>query len=406
MTEVRDSRGQSLEVIRTHLVTRLRERSSEIEKAIFARVRNLAESFAGDDPEYVEGLHNAVGDAVAYGLLCIEQGAEWPVPVPAGVAAQARRSARHGVRLDTVLRRYIAGNKLLEEFVMREADDVPSAVLRQILREHGPQVDRLIEAVSTEYREELERTRRSSTQKRAERLLRLLAEDGSDDNLQDFDYDFSAWHVGMVLAGDRVEVALRAFAAQRNYRLLHAVPDQGIVWGWLGSARAPDIADLERYLLEGIPEEISMAIGDPRLGLDGWRLTHGEARAAWQVMQHRPQRLTRGSDVALLASVLRDETLARSLLETYLAPLAEHGNSGQVFRETLRAYFSAGGNAAAAAAALGVNRHTVQRRIRTVEQVLGRHLQACYAELEVALELDDLNGIASKIGRDQTSRPV
>ncbi len=63
-----------------------------------------------------------------------------------------------------------------------------------------------------------------------------------------------------------------------------------------------------------------------------------------------------------------------------------------MLRETLRAYFAAGFNAATAAAALEVDRHTVQRRLRKVEEALGRLLHTCHAELEVALSLEELDG--------------
>ena len=59
-------------------------------------------------------------------------------------------------------------------------------------------------------------------------------------------------------------------------------------------------------------------------------------------------------------------------------------------RKTLRAYFAAGRNAATAAAALGVDRHTVERRLNSIETRLGRQLHTCHAELEVALRLEEL----------------
>ena len=55
--------------------------------------------------------------------------------------------------------------------------------------------------------------------------------------------------------------------------------------------------------------DVSVAVGEPRSGLDGWRLTHREAQAAQEVMLRKPQRLTRARDVILLAAVLRDEAL-------------------------------------------------------------------------------------------------
>jgi len=137
--------------------------------------------------------------------------------------------------------------------------------------------------------------------------------------------------------------------------------------------------------------EVSVAVGEPRRGLDGWRLTHYEAQAARLVAMRQPTQLVQASKAILLAAVLRDEPLAKSLRQTYLAPLDEHGDAGMVLRETLRAYFSAGFNAATAAAALEVDRHTVQRRLRKVEEAIGRLLQTCHAELSVALRLEELD---------------
>ena len=166
-----------------------------------------------------------------------------------------------------------------------------------------------------------------------------------------------------------------------------------------GSAPAvPAVSEVERLLAEGAPEGATLALGEPRHGLSGWRLTHHEAQAAQEVALRRPQRVTRARDVILLASVLRDEALAKSLLETYMAPLEGHGDSGAVLRETLRAYFSAGLNAATAAAALAVDRHTVQRRLRKVEEALGRLLPDCHAELVVALGLEELESAAEQPG--------
>jgi len=105
-------------------------------------------------------------------------------------------------------------------------------------------------------------------------------------------------------------------------------------------------------------------------------------------------------DVTLVAAVLRDDALAKALSETYLAPLESHGDSGAVLRETLRAYLSAGLNAATAAAALAVDRHTVQRRLRKVEEALGRLLPDCHAELVVALSLEEVEaGVDPSSGR-------
>lgn len=376
---------------RSELAARLREKSTEIEREIFTRVRDLSEPIGDHDPAYVDGLQSAITDAVNCGIECMERGEEWCVPMPPETAKQARRAARKGVRLDTVLRRYAAGNKLLEEFIVAEAEGMPTMALRQILRDQGPQVDRLMGSVAAEYRDELERTRRSSVEKFAHYVLRLL----SGDDLEgptDIDYDFNMWHIGMILMGRKAEVAARLLAERLGYRSLHMERDDETTWAWLGSPQQPAVAKLTRSLSDNMPAGISLAVGEPRRGLAGWRLSHREAQLALQVMLKKPRRFTRGRDVILLAGILRDDTLVRALLDNYLAPLEEQGNSGQILRETLRAYFFADGNAAAAAADLGVTRHTVQRRIRTVEQKIGQLLHTCHAELQVALQLDELIG--------------
>ena len=61
-----------------------------------------------------------------------------------------------------------------------------------------------------------------------------------------------------------------------------------------------------------------------------------------------------------------------------------------------------GCNAATAAAALRVDRHTVERRLNSIETRLGRSLHTCRAELEVALRLEELgdSGDAGPAGPD------
>ena len=147
-----------------------------------------------------------------------------------------------------------------------------------------------------------------------------------------------------------------------------------------------------------------LAFGEPARGLEGWRVTHRQAQAALLValrrMIRRRVELTRYGDVALLAAALKDEALARSLLDIYIAPLDDSRDGGPVLRTTLRAYLGAERNVSSTAAALGVVRRTVENRLRTIEARLGRSLHPCPAELEVALELD---GLAASPGSPEIS---
>lgn len=370
-------------------MARLRARSAEIEDTVYNRVRRMADPVEGDDPEYRAYLRATVAEAIDYALLGIERGEDWEGPVPEAAMVQARRAARTGVKLDAVLRRYAAGDRLVGEFVVDEASRLPNEAMRPLVRAQGPHVDRMMAGVATEYMEELERIRRSPAQRVAERVQRLLAADSPAD-AAGLDYELDAWHLGLVVTGSRPDVAARTLAAGLKRQKLVVPQGNDSAWAWLGGRQRTMVDEVERYLDAGVLGDVTVAVGEPRWGLEGWRLTHYEARAAQQVMMRRPRPLTQASDVILLAAVLRDEMLAQSLRQTYLAPL-DDGESGLGLRETLRAYFDAGFNAATAAAVLEVDRHTVQRRLRKVEEALGRLLHSCHAELEVALVLEELD---------------
>lgn len=383
-------RGEALHDIRAELVARLRARCGEIEDTVYNRVLKMADPTEGDDPEYRAYLRATVAESIDYALLGIERGEEWEGTIPEAAAVQARRAARNGVKLDAILRRYAAGDRLVGEFVVDEAAKLPNEAMRHLMRAQGPHVDRMMASVATEYMDELERIRRSPAQRIAERVQRLLTSDSPVD-AAGLDYELDAWHLGLVVTGSRPDVAARTLAAGLNRQSLVVAQGNDSAWAWLGGRERLAVIEVERYQAAGVLGDATLAVGEPRRGIEGWRLTHYEARAAQQVMLRRPQPLIQASDVVLLAAVLRDELLAKSLRETYLAPLDDHGDSGLGLRETLRAYFDAGFNAATAAAALEVDRHTVQRRLRKVEEALDRLLHSCHAELEVALVLEDLD---------------
>lgn len=367
----------------------LRERSSVIEEAIFARVRAMPDPSGEMTDAYVDGLRVAVTESVGLGLTCVERGENWSGPIPQAVSAQARLAVRSGVSLDTVLRRYRAGDRLLREFIMDSADQQSSRALRRILSSQTAQFDRLVGFVAAEYMREQEQIVRSPAQRLTERVRQMLTgvEAGDTYGLA---YEFSAWHVGLVALGAEAENAVRELAAALDRQVLVVPQDDGILWAWLGGRREFCIVDIERHFLATERERASLSIGEPRREVEGWRLTHHEALAGLEVLRRRPQRLARGSDALLLAAVLGNEPLIESLLQTYLAPLDHVGDADGTLRETLRAYFDADCNTVAAAAALEVNRHTVRRRLQKVEEALGRLLPVCHAELEVVLRLEEL----------------
>ncbi|HEU4393309.1 MAG TPA: helix-turn-helix domain-containing protein [Solirubrobacterales bacterium] len=360
-----------------------------MEEAIFARVRPVANPTGETTIEYVHGLRAAVAAALEYGLESIERGENRSLQVPPAVSAQTRRAVRNGVSLETVLRRYRAGNRLLREFVIDSANQRPGQALRQILRTESLQFDRFVALVASEYMREQAQATRSPAQRLTDRVQQMLSGIDSD-HARDLAYELDAWHLGLVATGAGAKDVIRALAAALDRQALIVPQDTGVIWAWLGGRRELAVVDLERILLATGSKDVCLAIGEPRRGMEGWRLTHYEAEAGLQVMQRRPQMLTRGSDALLLAGLLDDDALAECLLKTYLEPLDRVGDADGALRKTLRAYFDANCNTAAAAAALAVNRHTVRRRLQKTEEALGRLVHVCHAELEVALRLEEL----------------
>ncbi len=398
-----DGEGSSKEV-RAGVAKRLRARGPEIEQAIFTRVCEAAFGEVGvDDAEYVAGLSTTISAVVEFAIASLELGEDTVGAIPSVAVAQARRAARVGVSLDTVLRRYIAGHALMADFIVEGVEcssfaGDKSALHHELRTTQTPLLERLTASIIEEYNQELERVGRLPEQRRAECVSKLLA--GKPlyaDGPLELDYDLDAWHIGVVAIGARALEFVRTVAAATGCEHLSVSPGGSTVWVWFGRRRQPTAVDIKQ-LSSGRPEGVSVAMGEPRQGIEGWRLTHREAQAALLVARRKPPGLTRCSDVLLEAAMLHHDALATSLVETFLSPLDGLGYRGQTARDTLRAYFETRRNVSSTATRLGVVRNTVENRLREIEERLGRPLHRCSAQLEVALRLEALEDSSADIG--------
>lgn len=374
------------------LLARIAQRREELEAAILTRIKSDGAPTKAADPEYAEGLRGAVPVAVDYCLTAIECAEANPPPIPSSLRAQARIAARNEIPLDTVLRRYFAGYTLLGDMLIEELETAGlrrGADLQRLLRLLAASFDRLLAAISEEYREEDHIRSRSSEQRRAELIQRMLA--GEPLNPPELDYDFSAHHMGLVAKGPGADSALRELAACLNRRLLSLSHEDDTIWAWLGGNNPPNLGDLRRHLTTSWPEEARLALGEPGRGFAGWRLSHQQARAALPIALRVPEPFVRYGEVVLLATVLQDDLVAISLREMYLAPLQRSRDGGKTLLDTLRAYFAADRNVSSAASALGVKWETVGNRLRAIEAVLGQSIVSCSTELECALRLHELS---------------
>lgn len=380
----------SLAEARSTLASRLRERLPEIQAAVATRVYAIADPHAVADLTYPQGLNAALAAAIDHRLAVLELGERHAPAVPAVLLAQARLDARDGVSLDTVLRRYFAGNALFGDFLVEEAEraEVPSSALRRLLAAQATQGDRLLAAVSAEHAREEKSRPSNAAERRRECVKSLLAGELVDHS--ELGYDLDAYHLALMAKGEGSPEVMRVLAGRLDRRLLAVCREEEPIWAcWLGGSRPLEAVSALRALGEISLDRVFVTVGEPAEGLAGWRLSHRQAKAALPIAERRGQAILRYADVALLASILRDDLTATSLRQLYLEPLERARDGGKVARETLRAYFAAGRNVSSAAAALGIDRRTVTNRLRAIEDLFARPLREFATELETALRLDD-----------------
>lgn len=373
------------------LGARLRARFSELEGELANLVEDVNPRDAADPLylDYLDSLRANRPAVLEYAVQVIEDGERRAPEVPAAVFTAARLAVRAGVPLDAVLRRYSAGHAFAGDVLVEEAEraEVSSSDLRRILHRQATVFDRLHEAVTEEYAREARSRPTTTAEWRREYIEQLLAGRQPSGEVE-LGYDLNGNHVGLVAQGEGGHEAMRELAKRLGRRLLADRPGEEPVWAcWLGGSRPLGAEEVLRALGDVPSDSVVVTVGEAGEGISGWRLSHRQARAALAIAERRGQSPLRYADVAVEASILRDDLGTTSLRQLYLEPLEGMRDGGRAARETLRAYFATERNISSTAAALGVDRRTVTNRIRAVEELFGRPLRDFETDLEIALRL-------------------
>jgi diguanylate cyclase with GGDEF domain/PucR-like helix-turn-helix protein len=373
------------------LASRLRTRFPEIEASLAALVDTISNPHEVPDPIYLDSLHGLRTAILEYAADVVEFGERRATEVPPAVRPVARMAARSGVALDTVLRRYSACNAFIGDVLLEEAEraEVTSSVLRRVLHRQATLFGHLLEAVTEEHVREAKSRPPTSGAWRHAYIEGLLVGRLPNRGVE-LDYDLDGHHIGLVVRGNVAHEVIRELAKRLDRRLLAGSPEEESVWVcWLGGASPLETEQALRALREIALDQVFVGVGEPGEGLSGWRLSHRQAKAALPIAERRGEHVVRYGDVAVLASILRDDLGTLSLRQLYLEPLESGRDGGRVARETLRAYFATERNISSTAAALGVDRRTVTNRIRAIEERFGRPLSDFATDLETALRLAD-----------------
>lgn len=370
------------------LTSGLRGRRPELEAALATRVHAISDPHEVADPTYLHSLNSAIAASLDHAIASIELSGPRPAAIPPSLFTDARVAARAGVGLDVVLRRYLATSTVLENALVEEAErlDITGAELRRLLNGQATLFDRLIEAVSAEHVRERESWPATIADRRREVVKSLLAGEHVDHS--ELGYSLDGHHLGLMARGEATPDVMNALAGRLDRWLLAVCREEEPVWAcWLGG-RAPLEAVHVLGALGELPlQGVLVTVGEPGRDLAGWRLSHRQAKAALPIAESQGQGVVRYADVAVQASILRDDLVTASLHQLYLEPLEKMRDGGEVARETLRAYFAAERNVSSTAAALGIDRGTVTNRIRAVEALYGRLLKEIATDLETALRL-------------------
>jgi len=381
--------GRAFEEVCAAVAAGLRARLPELEASLAGLIEAISDP--RDDSAYLGRLPNVRAAVLEYVVEALEASERQEPAVPAAVLGGARSAARSGIALDTLLRRYAAGNALVGDVLVEEAEraGATGTDLRSLLHRQATIFDGLLETVSEEYARET-RSRPSTDAGWRHRYVRGLLAGRLPSEEVELGYDLEGCHLGVMVRGDGAEEAMRFLAKRLDRLLLACKPEEEPAWAcWLGGRSPLEVGPVLRALENLCPRGLLVGLGEPDMGLSGWRLSHRQAEAALSIAERREQPIVRYADVAVLVSMLRDELGAVSLRRLYLEPLEGGRDGGKTARETLRAYFGSDRNVSSTAAALGVDRRTVANRIRAIEELFGRPLRDFATDLETALRLLD-----------------
>lgn len=373
-------------ILRSEIVTGLISKRCEIERLANHSIARIGPGIVGDlSHEYADGVERVLESVLDYVFACLNAGSTAVEPVPMVPLEQARRAAKAGVGLDVVLRRYTAGDRALRRILACELAGLDRAIVDDVHIVADEAIDSVMRCVAAEFDAEAARLSRLSNPVLIQ-ALGLLKEEVHVAELDGYLLD--RWHIGLVSDATVPRAGLLRLARGFGAQSLVVDSQLGQSWVWIGTNQPIVAAGVEAALTKIFDQRGVFGLGEPRKGIAGWRLTHTEARGAAGLPGAVGRRVTRMRRHVLEAAVLDNRAYTESLIATYIQPLEdESAKLADDLRQTLHAYLRSGQNAKSAAEHLGIDRHTVCRRVRKFEELVGERIEDCFAQLDIALRL-------------------
>lgn len=232
---------------------------------------------------------------------------------------------------------------------------------------------------------ELARVTATDEDSRLQAVLRAL--DGQWIDPGELGYDLAGHHVAVVA---NTAPSLDTMARRTKRQLLRVHAPDGWMWGWLGGRTRMSEADFDALIASQGASDGSVAFGEPADGMAGFAASHRQALEARTIAVATNQRVVRFADVRLLIAVLRDEALANAFIERELGELARPTERMRELRETLRAFLEHGQSVSAAAVVRRRDRKTVERQLRSAEQLLHHRVSDRTDAVLIALRVAEI----------------
>jgi hypothetical protein len=399
------SAAESVAEVCKALVPRTAEMSADIYHLIVREIPQLR-----SDKRILELLEASVAENVGTVLHILQHSIDLEnVHSPAAAEEYARRLAQRGVPIAALLRAYRIGSARFEDWCLQElgrgTNDaaVVSAAGLRIAAVLASYIDKVSEELVSAYESEKENWLRNQSVARAARVRALLRNEPVDVDsseailgyrLRQRHLGVVTWITGTVAGGDsigRLERATAEIAAEVNSdgRPMFVPQDEFSAWAWLPFGARRDIV-VPAKNLKGVPgtDQIRFALGEPALGLRGFRRTHQQALNAQAVaLAAGPsgQPVTSFGEVAPLALMSGSIELLQAWVIETLADLADDDANNARLRETLRVFLEENGSYKTTAERLTLHKNTVQYRVRRAEEGLGRPIGQDRLQIELAL---------------------
>jgi PucR-like helix-turn-helix protein/diguanylate cyclase with GGDEF domain len=362
------------------------------------------------DPALVELLRVSVTANIRTAMQRFALGERRPDEPPGSAVEYARRLAQHGVPVSALLRAYRLGQaecqQLMIEAFARDTED-PAAIVAATIEFSAATfayVDGISEHVVAAHQEERRRWLQTRAAARSAQVTTVLAGDALDPGQAErlLGYGLGQTHLALVCwcepvthdALDALTREVTRLAAEAGCRRepLVAPADAATLWAWLPLPRAGIDVRAVGLTTPGI----RVAVGEPGVGLDGFRASHRQALAARAVALGADERtrtaVTTYAEAGLVALLRTDLGDLAAWVQGVLGDLAVDDEPHERLRETARVLLAHQGSHTAAAAELSLHKNTVQYRQRKAEEARGRPLREGRLDVEVALLVCHLLG--------------